>query len=175
MSKIKRKTRKLSPIIFIVVISIIFAGCSIEDFSVSDNGNDEFEAKFSADKLRKFTLNIQNASSLLHTNGEITVYLDGYELGTIENEETVCFYTKIDPGEYTLSVKEKGKLGTVKEKVTVPDFTDSVWDPIFEPAMIVLYKNSEIKWMANDNENYGNPTIDREEYVILPGTEDAVK
>ena len=76
----------------------------------------------------------------------------------------------INPGEYTLAMKEEGKKA-VKEKITIPDFSGGV----FDPAMIVLYKDSKITWLANDDENYQSVDAETEDFIILPGTSEAVE
>lgn len=187
-SDFMKKTFKIKNLFWTILgvffCGVVFTGCSedvssaLEDIGeVLDDFNDTSESTsaddFSADNLQRFFLDFQSKGGMFSSNGDVTLYLNDYELGTVEDEEVHCFIMYIDPGEYILSVKEDGKFLKTKEKVRVPDFSDTP----FVPAMLVLYKSEEITWLANDDPGYASvsATDENTQYIILPGTEDAVE
>lgn len=183
-----KKTFKIKNLFWIIIgvlfCGVTFTGCSknvssaLEDIGAtlndsSDTSESTSTDDFRADNLQKFYLHFQSKGGMLSLNGDVTLFLNDYELGIIEDEEVHCFIMYIDPGEYILSVKEDGKIKKIKEKVSVPDFSDTP----FDPAMLVAYKNRKITWIANDDVDYPYTsfTDEIEHPIILPGTEDEVE
>jgi len=129
-------------------------------------------SRFTATKLQPFSLYLKNHSGIFSSNGDITVFLNEVELGTIADGETHCYQMYIDPGNYNLMVKEQGRLRSADTNIIVPDFSDG----IFDAAVIAYYEKGKIEWISNDNPKYQSPYVsDGGIYsIILPGTEDEV-
>lgn len=179
-----KKTISLLGLLSTVLCCILFVGCSgdsassvtddvkdmINEEDQSEQNEEKTGAQFSTDNLQLFELDVQCKGGLFNDNGDITISLNDYDFGEIFDEDVHCFMMYIDPGEYTLSMKEDGKKA-VKEKITIPDFSGGV----FDPAVIVLYKDGKITWLANDDENYQSVDAETEDFIILPGTSEAVE
>lgn len=181
---VEKKNKRFYAIgIMTILCCILFSGCSSDDISsvaddakgirsdaINESEIDNSET-FSANNLKKLVMDVQCKGGMFKSIDKVTVSINGYELGVIEDEEVHEFIMYIDPGEYVFSVKEDGKLKEVRETVRVPDFSDTV----FDPAILILYKNDKITWLANDDVNYASVAADTVEGIILPGTEEAVE
>lgn len=172
--------KKYRNIVILIGLVISIVGCGNEQnsddvakvFSEIATPQVSQSSKFTTAKLQPFSLYMQNYSGKFASNGDITVFLNDVELGTIADGETHCYQMYIDPGNYNLMAKEQGSLRSADTNISVPDFSGG----IFDAAVIAYYEKGKIEWIANDNPKYQSPYVsDGDIYnIILPGTEDEV-
>lgn len=159
--------KRINILILLVSVVLLLSGCGglqTLEKSITEDYN------FTGDNLQQVYLFIEYYYVPFKKMDDITVYLNGYELGEITKNDNIKRYEMfLDPGTYTIDINRKGVWSS--SEFTVNDTSNDYHEQFieFQYKIKLLSSKTELVQVTSVSESPGDNNV---VFVDIPGDQD---